>query len=57
MRILKKRVQFKDFIFEQPKQLTPQFCEKLIDLYETNPIALEERKMGGTVGADYALDL
>ena len=57
MRILKKRVQFKDFIFQQPKQLTPQFCKRLIDLYETNPIALEERKMGGTVGADYALDL
>ena len=46
MRILKKRVQFKDFIFQQPKQLTPQFCKRLIDLYETNPIALEERKMG-----------
>lgn len=57
MRFFKKKVQFKDFIFEQPKQLTPKFCEKLIDLYETNSEALELRNVGRTIGSENALNL
>jgi hypothetical protein len=45
-----KNVGFKDFIFEQPKQLTPQFCDQLINLYETHPKAIELRNSGETLG-------
>ena len=50
MKTFKKNVGFKNFIFEQPKQLTPQFCEKLIHLYETHPRSIELRNPGETIG-------
>lgn len=41
-----KTITFEDFIYQQPKQLTPQFCKNLIEKYETNPQALENRAQG-----------
>lgn len=46
----RKDVTFGDFIFELPKQLTPQFCKHLINRYETDPISLEVRNSGATIG-------
>ena len=51
MKTFKKNVGFKNFIFEQPKQLTPQFCEQLIHLYETHPRSIESRTAGQTLGS------
>ena len=39
-------MKFKDFIYEQPKQLTPQFCKNLIEKYETNDQAIRRRAQG-----------
>ena len=41
-----KNVTFEDFIYTQPKQLTQQFCERIIDLYETHPTCTEHRYAG-----------
>lgn len=46
MKFKRKNVGFKDFIYLQPKQLTPQFCEHLIDLYENHPTAQDQRHFG-----------
>lgn len=46
MKLKRKNVKFEDFIYTQPKQLTPQFCENLIELYETNLTAKTMRDMG-----------
>lgn len=46
MKQKRKNVKFKDFIYTQPKQLTPQFCKNLIELYETNPVAKRVRRAG-----------
>ena len=42
----RKDVTFEDFIYQQPKQLTPQFCKNLIEKYETNEQALQMRTQG-----------
>ena len=39
-------MKFEDFIYEQPKQLTPQFCKNLIEKYETNDQAIQARAQG-----------
>ena len=39
-------MKFEDFIYEQPKQLTPQFCKNLIEKYETNDEAIRARAQG-----------
>ena len=57
MKTFKKKVGFKKFIFEQPKQLTPQFCDNLIYLYETDPQAVELRTAGRSIGSENVLDL
>ena len=51
MKFKRKNVGFKDFIFLQPKQLTPQFCEQVIELYENHPTAQKYRQPGLTLGA------
>jgi hypothetical protein len=48
----RKDVTFGDFIFELPKQLTPQFCKHLINRYETDPVAVKTRNSGRTFGSD-----
>lgn len=52
MKQKRKNVKFKDFIYTQPKQLTPQFCKNLIELYETNPVAKKARTAGAIGLAD-----
>tara|TARA_R100001224_G_scaffold101383_1_gene72936 strand:+ start:1038 stop:1700 length:663 start_codon:yes stop_codon:yes gene_type:complete len=56
MKQKRKNVKFGDFIYTQPKQLTPQFCKHLIDVYETNPIAKKIRE-AGVVGYHAQSDL
>ena len=34
MKAYKKNIKFGDFIFQQPLQLTPQFCKHCINLFE-----------------------
>ncbi len=52
-----KNIKFKSFILEQPKQLTPEFCKHLINLYETDPKAIASRGAGRTIGSASALHL
>ena len=54
MKPKRKNVKFEDFIYQQPKQLTSQFCEHLIDLFETDPVAKKDRYSGQILaGSNY----
>tara|TARA_A100001391_G_scaffold200617_1_gene185584 strand:+ start:670 stop:1308 length:639 start_codon:yes stop_codon:yes gene_type:complete len=52
-----KNIKFKSFILEQPKQLTPEFCKHLINLYETDPKAQETRYAGDVVDSANPLNI
>ena len=46
MKSKRKNIKFKDFIYTLPKQLTPNFCQQLINLYECHPVATKHRNAG-----------
>jgi hypothetical protein len=52
MKFKRKNVKFEDFIFTQPKQLTPQFCEHLIDLFENHPVSNKHRNTGSILAGE-----
>lgn len=52
-----KNIKFKSFILEQPRQLTPEFCKHLINLYETDPKAQDSRYTGRIIGSSSPLHM
>ena len=52
MKAYKKNIKFGDFIFQQPLQLTPQFCKHCINLFETHPVSNKYRNTGAILAGE-----